>query len=231
MRVRAVVVIVVAFAFARTASAGPSFNCHAKLIPAEVAICGDAGLGDSDRAISDLYFRNLNSSDARSARAMRAYQIQWLDKRNSCGSNLACLRDVYAARLDELQASPKQTSGEDVGYVKSGEDTWDHNGSMMRLDAQGTHRRFIYETPRPGLTDVGVGKGTVLFDGETNGRSYSGVAYLFNGRCGSRQYLVSGPILDGGEKVVVRGRATRLNDNCRVAGSYWDTLTFTRLGD
>ena len=27
---------------------------------------------------------------------------------------------------------------------------WDHNGSQMRLEAQGNNRKFIYETPRQG---------------------------------------------------------------------------------
>ena len=46
---------------------------------------------------------------------------------------------------------------------------WDHNGSIMRLKAQGNQRWFYYEKPRSVLYASGVRPGTLLFNGGKKG--------------------------------------------------------------
>lgn len=65
--------------------------------------------------------------------------------------------------------------------------------------------------------------------GEVVGDSYSGTAFVFDRRCGQVPYQVSGPILDGGRRVVMRGRAPRVNRQCSVYGYKDDVLEFELL--
>lgn len=103
---------------------------------------------------------------------------------------------------------------------------WNHNGSTAYLVAQGKQRRFYYEQPRPAMRKVGARPNDLIFEGSVAGENYSGTAYIFNRRCGKFPYRVSGPILDGGRRVVLRGKAPRVNKSCRVFGSKADALEF-----
>jgi hypothetical protein len=107
---------------------------------------------------------------------------------------------------------------------------WNHNGSTTYLVAQGKQRRFYFEQPRPTMRSVGARPNDLVFEGSVTGQSYSGTAYIFNRRCGKFPYRVSGPILDGGRRVVLRGKAPRVNKSCRVFGSKADTLEFELIG-
>lgn len=103
---------------------------------------------------------------------------------------------------------------------------WDHNGSIMSLQVDGRTRRFYYDQPRPGMAAAGVQPNTLLFVGEVVGSTYVGTAHIFNARCGAFPYRVSGPIEDGGRRVVLTGRAPRVDRNCRIFGYLEDTLEF-----
>jgi len=103
---------------------------------------------------------------------------------------------------------------------------WDHNGSVMYLEAHGRHRQFYYSQPRAGMADAGVASGALLFDGSSDGSGYDGTAYIFSRNCGSFSYHVAGPILDDHRRVVLRGTAPRIGSDCRVAGHAPDTLEF-----
>lgn len=103
---------------------------------------------------------------------------------------------------------------------------WYHNGSAVYLVVEGHRRRFYYAAPRPGMQRAGAKEDDLLFEGTSDGKSYIGTAIIFNAQCGSASYRVSGPILDGGRRVVMRGRAPQLNNDCRVSGYRQDVLTF-----
>lgn len=86
---------------------------------------------------------------------------------------------------------------------------WTHNGSLMRLVANGPARRFVYETPRPAIEAAGGRAGVWLFDGSKVGNRYVGTARVFNEQAcpGSPAvYDVSGPATDT-EIVLVGSRA------------------------
>ena len=102
----------------------------------------------------------------------------------------------------------------------SADSCWRHNGSLMRLEASGSDRTFTYEVPSPGMWGAGVEAGTELFNGETDGRFYTGTARVFTPR-GEREYPVSGPISNGQKRVTLYG-------NTGIASL--DTLVFTYVG-
>ena len=107
---------------------------------------------------------------------------------------------------------------------------WNHNGSTMRLVAEGGVRRFYYENPRQGVRSEGVSTGTLLFEGTRSGNIYSGTAYIFTSRCGKRAYSVSGSVSNNDRLVTMVGQAPRLNSACQVVGYQSDNLIFEYLG-
>lgn len=122
------------------------------------------------------------------------------------------------------------SSNELGGNLTSTEPLWNHNGSVMRLIANGAERRFLYEMPREGLSSVGVSRGTLLFQGRKAGNSYSGTAYVFS-QCGAQSYKVTGPVSDDQRQVTLVGRAPMLDGNCRVTRYRDDILVFSYQGD
>jgi hypothetical protein len=106
---------------------------------------------------------------------------------------------------------------------------WKHNASIVYLVASGSSREFRYQQPRPGMLAVGARSGSLIFSGVSINGRYEGTAYIYNGRCGSFAYPVSGPILNNFERVVVSGQAPRVGADCRVQGFLTDTLDFVLL--
>jgi hypothetical protein len=121
-------------------------------------------------------------------------------------------------------------SNELGGSLQSVEPLWNHNGSVMRLVAEGASRKFLYETPRDGLASVGVAKGTLLFSGRRGGNNYAGTAYVFS-ECGPKAYQVHGPVSADERQVTLFGNAPITNSSCAISQYRSDTLMFTFLGD
>jgi Caspase domain len=108
---------------------------------------------------------------------------------------------------------------------------WDHNGSRVILKAHGAEREFYYDSPRPGMLTVGARKGTLLFSGQRTGNAYSGVAYVFNKKCGPHAYDVSGSVSEDQRSVTMFGKApSQFDDNCKPIVYKDDTLVFTFTG-
>lgn len=111
---------------------------------------------------------------------------------------------------------------------------WDHNGSVMRLQAQGNNRWLSYEvTPHSWQPAAGVYPGTLLFNGVKSGNWYSGTARVFSKHCpGSpNEYHVEGPVASNQLRVQVSGQR-QVYQNCQPTGQWTtDTLVFTYLYD
>ena len=106
---------------------------------------------------------------------------------------------------------------------------WDHNGSLMRLVANGNERAFLYEEPRAALRAGGVAPGTLLFDGARTGDRYVGTAHVFSRFCPGEplEYAVEGAVRSDDLQVVLRG-TREVHDRCRPTGrTVTDTLVFT----
>ena len=106
---------------------------------------------------------------------------------------------------------------------------WTHNGSMMRLQAQGQDRWLSYESPRQALWSAGVGRGTLLFNGRNHGEWYSGLARVFSSACPGAplEYYVEGPVMQNPLRIVLRG-TREVHSSCNPTGqTAYDELVFT----
>ncbi|TGE00620.1 hypothetical protein [Methylobacterium nonmethylotrophicum] len=113
--------------------------------------------------------------------------------------------------------------------VRSGGSLWEHNSSVVSLEAAGNQRRFYYHRPRAGMGEAGARPGSLLFEGIRSGNRYHGTAYIFAGRCGTYPYRVSGTVIQDRE-VVMRGMAPRIDrSDCQVSGQMSDLLVFRLL--
>lgn len=131
----------------------------------------------------------------------------------------------YAMKCNAAE-SPS-LSDENSGNDGKARTYWNHNGSVLYLVAEGARRRFYYSQPRPIMIEAGARADSLLFDGNSLGDSYVGTAFIFHASCGQYPYTVSGPILDDNRRVVLRGEAPLVNDNCVVYSHRDDVLTFT----
>lgn len=110
---------------------------------------------------------------------------------------------------------------------------WDHNGSVMRLVANGSERAFLYEIPSQKMINAGVESGSVLFDGHKNGNKYFGTSTIFSKNCYyNLAYKVSGNVYSG-PKVVLTGKHSEYktsNNDCIPTGNVvTDKLVFTYM--
>ncbi len=107
---------------------------------------------------------------------------------------------------------------------------WNHNGSVMRITASGGGGREIrYHKPKSSLRRAGVRKGTLLFNGNYNGKRYSGTARRFSRHCvGSPQtYGVSGPA--NNSRITLRGSRDKNIECQNTDRTVTDRLVFTFL--
>jgi clan AA aspartic protease (TIGR02281 family) len=191
----------------------PSFSCARARAPDELAICSNPELAQLDNAIAAGYAYVRQASGDAFAKKANSPLFQ---ARLSCGANAACIRErqIEAVRTYHDLGAP-------VNYS-----VWTHNGSTVDLVSVGRSRMYFYQIPRPELANVGVGPGTLLFEGESEDRQYLGTAYRFSSTCGRIVYRVNGPILDDYGRVVLSGLAPRVGSDCSVNGYFEDTLDF-----
>lgn len=135
------------------------------------------------------------------------------------------------ARLKRIYAEQQlETPVEEPQPVAPATTRWTHNGSLMRLEADGAKRRFYYAAPRAGLKARGVTAGTLLFEGEKSGDWYVGTAYVFSQNCGALAYQVEGPVAADQKSVTMTGQAPKVDASCTVVGYKVDELTFVYAG-
>ena len=79
-----------------------SFNCRYARTPDEVAICESARLSVLDERLSSWFFRLRNSLYGPGRARLDRQQAVWLNARQQCGSDPACIGAAYRARLSEL---------------------------------------------------------------------------------------------------------------------------------
>lgn len=103
---------------------------------------------------------------------------------------------------------------------------WNHNGSLMRLSANGAARAFFYAAPRPGIVNAGVQPGTLFFDGWRDGDRYRGTARVFSASCGASTFYIEGWVAS--ETHVILEGWRPVFHNCQPTGDQtWERLEFT----
>ena len=120
----------------------------------------------------------------------------------------------------------------------AGESVWDHNGSLMKLIAQGDAVRIVYLNPKDSIRDQGVTRGTVYFEGMLrDGHDLAGTARRFRSGCEPAAFAVEGTFspLTGQERLVLEGQAPiRQSVGCEFAQvpeqSQSAQLTFRLVG-
>ncbi len=127
----------------------------------------------------------------------------------------------------QVVVSKEGGSSSDPATATGGTKVWMHNGSVMRLEANGDERRFTYEDPRAGIRKQGARPGTLLFKGTRDGSTYLGTAYIFKAGCDPKAYEVEGEVSGDDHTVTMYGSAPRLNNDCEETGRKDDTLVFT----
>lgn len=108
---------------------------------------------------------------------------------------------------------------------------WNHNGSVMRLVAEGNQRYFYYHQPSDKMQKAGVYAGELLFDGTKQGNHYHGTARVFSQYCQEPlTYGVSGNVSPNQTKITLIGTREKYAKGCRATGkTAKDTLVFTYL--
>ncbi|HBC0589388.1 TPA: DUF1311 domain-containing protein [Enterobacter cloacae] len=79
-----------------------SFSCSGVSTPDEKAICAGRELSQKDVRMATTYdmLRKVVLMGGRGA--LKDEQTAWLQKRQQCGDNTACLAHLYDDRIDEL---------------------------------------------------------------------------------------------------------------------------------
>lgn len=131
-----------------------------------------------------------------------------------------CAREV----IERDQKSPSPIENYELGTPGA----WQHNGSVMRLEASGAERRFIYMNPRKGLRDAGISGDVILFDGRREGNRYVGTARYFSKACGEQTFAAAGTVSADERRVELAGNAPRIDGRCRTTGTIAERLVFTR---
>lgn len=107
---------------------------------------------------------------------------------------------------------------------------WNHNGSVMRLEANGNQRVMVYEKPSAKMAKAGVTKGTVLFSGVRQGNKYYGESRMFSKDCSAPlSYSVSGNVVNE-RTIVLKGQREVYAKGCvPTSKMVTDTLKFTYI--
>jgi len=120
-------------------------------------------------------------------------------------------------------ATSSGTSGATVSY-------WKNRMSIMRLDATGVSRKFIFFKPSPDQMKAGAKVGSLLFDGQISGKDYVGSAFSYSEKCGREQFPVSGQIKNNASRVILTGMSPLMDRNCRRIGKIKKALVLDFIG-
>lgn len=107
---------------------------------------------------------------------------------------------------------------------------WNHNGSIMYLQAKGNQRVMIYDEPTARMQRAGVRSGTIYFNGIRRGNRYHGTARVFSKDCiYPLEYAVVGQVVTE-TRIVLKGTRPSYSSGCRPNGrTTMDTLVFDYL--
>jgi hypothetical protein len=103
---------------------------------------------------------------------------------------------------------------------------WRHDTSVIRLDASGPTRKFVFYEPSAAMNALGARQGFIRFEGRVSSGGYAGKAVLFTEKCGQHSYQVTGKIENNDERVTLTGQAPRFDSKCNEAGKRDMTLVF-----
>lgn len=77
-----------------------SFDCRRASLPDEKTICSNNTLNKQDEQMAAYFSEILSCTAMGSAGDLREEQERWLKKRHDCGTDEACLAQLYQKRID-----------------------------------------------------------------------------------------------------------------------------------
>ena len=161
-------------------------------------------------------------SAAQSARALDMNVIT-----NELARYVQAQTDTPAAPAPaEPPVEPSDVKKTEPATQQSKKSFWAHNRSIMYMTEDGTRRQIYYDDPRPGLKEVGVKQGTLLFDGVVDGTALSGTAFVFAKECDPLSFAVTGKLSVDGKRITLNGKAPRVGAHCSSAGNKREELIF-----
>lgn len=84
-------------------AAAASFDCDKPDLAAdETAICANRDLNDMDVKMVTMFELITGLLPMGNRGVVQDEQVEWLSKRQACNADLACLRAVYAERVNQL---------------------------------------------------------------------------------------------------------------------------------
>ncbi len=98
------VAIFLAISAARAQDVWPSFDCAKTAIDAERVVCANQKLAGLDRKLASVYYESLQKLEKPTPLWFTAEQRAWIQSRNRCSMNTACIETAYTHRIAELQA-------------------------------------------------------------------------------------------------------------------------------
>jgi peptidyl-prolyl cis-trans isomerase C len=135
-----------------------------------------------------------------------------------------------AAAVDAAPAPPAPAAPAIAISAAAKASHWRHDGSLMKLYADGERIVLQFEKPREGLDASGIKPGTQLFHGTRRGKTYSGEAITFSPQCGARKFPVTGQAAADGNSFKVLGMRPVLAAGCNVANERSEVLVFEYVG-
>ena len=86
-------------------SSAASFDCQKAQSEVEKIICSNKGLSNADEYLSSLYSKV--KTQVKHPEILTKNQMEWLKKRDKCGSDIMCLRNNYEGRYFQLNHWPE----------------------------------------------------------------------------------------------------------------------------
>jgi hypothetical protein len=165
--------------------------------------------------------RGLNFDDGSTSAGAPALASKKFEERAPAG-------DLRNQSSRSLQARPAAKTGPGVtmlaGKARRGlTGTWNHDGSIMRLEAIGRARRFYYAEV-PGA--VPARSGDIAFEGVREGPTFSGRAFQFAQNCAPLGYLVKGSVTADEATVKMEGRKPHRDAQCNIVSYANEVLVF-----
>jgi hypothetical protein len=126
--------------------------------------------------------------------------------------------------------APTNPSGPAVSpekpVVENRASNWNFFGSTMYMTAQGAQRRLFYDVPRESLSNLGITRGSLLFEGELNQSNLTGQVIAYAPNCPALKYPAIGTLSANGLRVTLTGNRPARDSSCNIIGQRAVTLIF-----
>jgi hypothetical protein len=101
---------------------------------------------------------------------------------------------------------------------------WNFFGSKMYMTTQGAQRRLFYDAPRESLSNLGITRGSLLFEGTLNQSKLTGQLIAYASNCPVLQYPATGTLSADGLRITLVGNRPTRDSACNVIGQKAVTL-------